>query len=94
MKTFKDLKFEPHKHGNGLQAILFFPNGYGISVVRFKLMAMYGSYTDNDLEWECAILFGNDKEWELTYNTPITDDVIGHLTEEQVTELMEKIQLL
>lgn len=37
MKTFEDLKFEPHKTGNGLMARLFFPNGYGVSVVRFKL---------------------------------------------------------
>lgn len=64
--------------------IMFFKNGYGVSVVRFKMAFGYGSYTDNDSEWELAVLFGNE-EWTLTYNTPITDDVIGHLTGTEVT---------
>ena len=37
MKTFKNLKFEPHTTGEGLSAKLFFKNGYGVSVVRFKM---------------------------------------------------------
>lgn len=70
MKTFKDLEFKPHTTGEGLHGLLFFPNGYGISVVRFKLShGRYGSYTDNENEWEVAILFGNVESWELTYNT-------------------------
>lgn len=96
MKTFQDLKFMPHAHGDGLQATLFFPNGYGISVVRFKMedLNMYGSYTSNESEWEVAVLFGDENDWSLTYNTPITDDVIGHQSESDVTSIMEKIQKL
>lgn len=92
MKTFKDLKFEPHPSGSGKAATMFFPNGYGISVVRFMTIAgIYGSYTDNENEWEVAVLKRN---YGICYDTPITDDVIGHLSDEEVTEVMQKIQQL
>ena len=99
MKTFKDLEFKPHPFGEGKQAKMFFPNGYGISVVRFKISDMgsrngYGSHTINENQWEVAVLFGNEKDWSITYNTPITEDVIGYCTGGDVTEIMEKIQLL
>jgi hypothetical protein len=96
MKTFKDLVFNPHLVGNGKQAKIFFPNGYGVSVVRFKLLSGfgYGSYTSNESEWELAVLEGTEKDWELTYDTPITDDVLGHLSEDGVTEIMAKVQSL
>lgn len=97
MKTFKDLQFKPHQTGDGLHGLAFFPNGYGISVVRFMMPIShrgYGSYTDNENEWEVAILVGNVDGWELTYDTPITDDVIGHLEESEVTEIMKQIQEL
>lgn len=94
MKTFKDIDFQPHSVGDGLSGKIFFDNGYGVSVVRFKINDRYSSYTNNEDEWELAILFGNEKEWELTYNTPITNDVIGWLTEDKVTDIMKKVQEL
>lgn len=96
MKTFKDLVFNPHRTGEGLQALMFFENGYGISVVRFKMpMGFgYGSYTNNENEWEIAVLYGNNEKFSLTYNTPITDDVIGHLTADEVSDIMKQIQTL
>lgn len=95
MKEFKDLLFETHPIGNGLQAIMFFENGYGVSVVRFKsLSGGYGSYTSNDKEWELAVLHGNDKEFTLVYDTPVTNDVIGHLDSNGVTEIMSRVQKL
>jgi len=93
MKKFDDLVFEPHMTGDGVASKMFFPNGYGISVVRFKIGNRYGSYT-NDNEWEVAILLGNDQDWDLCYDTGITNDVIGHLTDDDVTEIMEQIQKL
>lgn len=91
-KTFKDLKFEEHSAGNGLMTQMNFKNGFGVSVVRFKIKGSgrYGSYTDNEKEWEVAIL----KDDELTYKTNITNDVIGHQTEKDVSEIMKKVQLL
>ncbi len=94
MKQFKDLKFKPHQTGTGLHALIFFKNGYGVSVVRFELAGGfgYGSYTNNESEWELAVLFGNKNSWEISYNTPITDDVMGYLSEEKVTDVMLRVQ--
>ena len=96
MKTFKDLVFNPHSNCDGIQAKIFFPNGYGVSVVRFKLPGGfgYGSYTSNESEWELAVLEGTEKDWGLTYNTPITNDVLGHLSADDVTDVMAKVQSL
>ena len=36
MKSFKDIEFKPHPMGKGYHGLIFFPNGYGVSVVRYK----------------------------------------------------------
>ena len=88
-KTFDDLVFEEYYSMKGLSAKMNFDNGYGVSVVRFKLSDdWYGSYTSNENEWELAVLY-NDK---LCYDTPITDDVMGHLLKEDVTRIMKEVQ--
>ena len=86
MKTFNDLEFR-QSYAGGEISRLFFDNGYGVSVVR-------GPFTYGGPEglFELAILDAQTQE--LVFNTPITDDVIGHLTEEGVTQLMTEIQLL
>jgi hypothetical protein len=90
MKTFNDLVFEPHVAGmGGVMSRMFFGNGYGISVVRF----MY-SYGGSEGLYEVAVLKENENGWDLCYDTPITDDVIGHLDEIEVSEIMEQIQAL
>ena len=96
MKGFDDIIFEPHPVGEGFHGKIFFPNGYGVSVVRFKTpySVLYGSYTTNDDEWEVAILKGDETDWELCYDTEITNDVIGHQTEGEVTWIMVKVQQL
>ncbi len=97
MKSFKDITFKPHSFGEGLHGLLFFPNGYGISVVRYKTPYSdrgYGSYTSNEDEWEIAVLFGDEKKYEITYDTHITDDVIGNLTEGEINWIMIQIQEL
>ncbi len=91
MKTFADLQFKPHpRDPNGFQARMEFENGYGISVVRFGGFSGFASYTDNDQEWEVAVM----KDGRVCYDTPVTDDVIGHLTDEKVTKVMKQIQEL
>ena len=94
MKKFDDIVMKPHSMGDGFQGLMFFPNGYGVSVVRFKFNNRYGSYTNNDKQWELAVLFGDENGWDITYNTPITDNVIGYLSSDEVTKIMEKIQKL
>ena len=94
MKTFKNLEFESHHTGEGLSAKLFFKNGYGVSVVRFKMLGRYGSYTHSEHEWELAVLKGIKGEWEIDYNTRITNDVIGHLNANDVSNIMKQVQAL
>ena len=87
MKTFKDLEFKEHpNHMEGVQARIQFDNGYGASVV--KTPHTYGG--DKGL-YELAVL---DSNGSLTYATPITDDVIGYLRPEDVTDVLTKIQQL
>jgi hypothetical protein len=87
MKTFKDLEFVPHSIGmGGVMSRITFDNGYGVSVVCTP--HTYGG--DRGL-YELAVL---DSEGYLTYDTPITDDVIGYLRPEDVTDVMAKIQQL
>ena len=89
MKTFKDLDFQPHPnmgHVGGVQARIQFENGYGASVVCTPYT--YGG--DKGL-YEIAVL---DNDGHITYDTPITNDVIGYLRPEDVTDVIEKIQLL
>jgi FAD synthase len=87
MKTFKDLEFVPHSTGmGGVMSRIQFENGYGASVVCTP--HTYGG--DKGL-YELAVL---DSEGNLTYATSVTDDVIGYLRPEDVTDVMEKIQQL
>jgi hypothetical protein len=71
---------------DGLLKRYMFNNGYGASVVCHSY-----SYGGNRGLFELAVL---DKDGELTYDTPITDDVIGHLTQEDVDVLLGKIKNL
>lgn len=87
MKTFRDLEFVSHSHHiEGVQARITFENGYGASIV--KTPHSYGG--DRGL-YELAV-FGTDGH--ITYDTPITTDVIGYLRDIDVTDVMEKIQQL
>ena len=85
MKTFNDLEFFDHPRGNGVQARIRFDNGYGASIVKTDF-----SYGGKEGLYELAVIDDNG----LNYKTPITDDVIGYLTEEEVTEYLYKIQNL
>ncbi len=86
MKTFKDLQFKQHRELNGVVARIFFDNGYGASVVKHQY-----SYGGDRGLYELAVL---DKDGNLCYDTPVTNDVIGYLRPQDVTDVMEKIQQL
>lgn len=70
---------------NGSQRIYAFPNGYGASVVSH----MY-SYGGKEGLYELAVI----RDGEIVYNTPITNDVIGWLTAEEVDEILGRIKNL
>lgn len=84
--TFQELNFETHPIGAGVQCIVQYPNGYGASIV--KGPHTYGSA--NGL-YELAV-FG--KDGHITYDTPITNDVLGHLSEEEVEKTLLDIKNL
>ena len=88
MKKFEDLDFIKLDDGfmKGVQCRMMFENGYGVSVVSHTY-----SYGGKDGLFEIAVL---DKKGELTYKTPVTNDVIGYLKPEEVTEIMEHVQKL
>jgi hypothetical protein len=76
------LEVRAHPEG-GIQKRYTFPNGMGASVVMHP-----GSYGFVRGLWELAVL---DREGNITYDTPITDDVLGHLTENKVEETLQEI---
>jgi hypothetical protein len=71
------------------QALTFYPNGYGASVIKSKY-----SYGGVEGLWELAVLEGDHNEWAITYDTPITSDVLGHLTYSDVEKIRLKIEAL
>ena len=89
MKTFNDLVFVDEIMYGELEwsrAYMMFDNGYGISVVKGP-----HSYGGKLGLYEIAVL---DNDGFITYETPITSDVIGFLKPEDVTNHMIEIQEL
>jgi len=94
MKTFKDLEFKDHPCKSestifgtfGERARIDFENGYGVSVVTGGT----GVYADTRHPYEVAVMDNG----VLTYDTHITDDVIGHCTQKDVTKIMRQVQEL
>jgi hypothetical protein len=86
MVSFSDLEFKPRNPlTGGVQARYNFYNGYSASVIK-------GPYTYGGLKglYKLAICIGN----LLVYDTPITDDVLGWLTPEDVTKILIQIEAL
>ena len=73
----------------GTQTLVFFSNGYGASIVKHRWS--YGG--DRDL-FEIAVLTGNADMWNITYDTDITDDVLGYQTDDDVKNVLQQIREL
>jgi len=74
----------------GSQVVHKFDNGFGASVVQHEF-----SYGGDEGLFELGVIkFESEDEWHLNYSTSVTDDVIGHLTEEDVEDLLAKIEQL
>ena len=88
MKKFEDLDFIKLDDGfmKGVQCRMMFENGFGVSVVSHTY-----SYGGKDGLFEVAVL---DADGDLTYNTPVTNDVVGYLNPDEVTDIMEEVQKL
>jgi hypothetical protein len=84
--TFQELKFQDHTLIGRKQCIVQFPNGYGASIVQGE-----HTYGGKDGLYEIAV-FG--KDGHISYSTPITDDVLGYLSEEEVEKTLTDIKNL
>lgn len=74
---------------DGVQYLFKFENNYGASIIKH-----HGSYGHNEDLWELAVIKFEGNHWYLTYNTPITDDVEGWLTDEGVRKHLQAIKEL
>ena len=85
MVRITDLEFTNHRFPENKQAIVVFSNRYGASV-------LYGqySYTDDTHPYEIAVLYNG----RVVYNTPITNNVCGYLTEDEANVILAQIEAL
>lgn len=90
MKECKDFRvrnglYVHNKHIDCEEWKFKFDNGYGASVITGCI-----AYCNEAQPYELAVL----KHGELCYDTPITDDVLGYLTSNEVYDLLDKIEQL
>jgi hypothetical protein len=88
---FEDYLVNKNHFFGGVGYVFKFENKYGASVVKHN-----GSYGHSDDLWELAVIKFDDEgyKWDLNYDTPITADVEGYLTDEDVRKLLERIKEL
>ena len=67
---------------------MYFPNGYGLSLIKGR------DTHSNENTVEVAVLKKDEGFWQLTYDTPLTNDVIGYVDKEQLIELINEVQKL
>lgn len=87
MRTFNDLTFSELPDMSGKWSRVMFSNGYGASIVSHKY-----SYGGKDGLYELAVL--DNINGNPIYTTSVTDDVLGYLTEDDVTKILKQIQEL
>lgn len=90
MKEYKDFRVHNglYVHNQSIDCEQWkfkFDNGYGASVITGGI-----AYCNEAQLYELAVL----KDNELCYDTPITDDVIGYLTSDEVYDLLDRIEQL
>lgn len=90
MEEYKDFRVHnglyAHNRSIGSEQWKFkFDNGYGASVITGGI-----AYCSEAQPYELAVL----KDYELCYDTPITDDVLGYLTSDEVYDLLDRIEQL
>ncbi|MDD4730072.1 MAG: hypothetical protein PHN55_15140 [Dysgonamonadaceae bacterium] len=97
IKTFKDLEFEMHPISlnakslkdtkemvaNSKHAVIEFENSYGVSVLFGDIFYSNGIDT-----YEVVIM----KDKHVCFDTPLTDTVLAYKNENEVTEIMRKVQ--
>jgi len=79
----EELEFKSSFYGT--VATVEFKNGYGASIITGEV-----AYTSVGKPYEVAVL----KNGELNYETPITDDVLGHQDAQDVERVLSEIASL
>lgn len=88
-------------HMGGLQLIYKFENEYGASVINTPFSSVNNVISiarqiESPTFWELAVIqfYGDGDRYEITYDTPITENVIGHLTAMDLEEILQEIKKL
>ena len=83
--SFSDLPFDSRSADRRRFSRITFPNGYEASVITgdYSFGGHLGLY-------ELAVL----RDGDLVYDTPITNDVLGHLNEDEVGRYLNEIARL
>jgi hypothetical protein len=79
-------KYYYGSHGVYFKRIAF-DNGYAVSIVSHR-----NSYGGHDGNFEVAVMCADNNQ--LVYDSPITNDVLGHLDFAEVAETIEKVRAL
>jgi len=79
----------------GEQWVYKFHNNYGASVIRniFSYGGGRGLYELAVIKWGYNEI-AEQEDWTLTYTTPITDDVIGCCSDQDIDRLLNQIKAL
>lgn len=94
---FSDLEFKPHKwYTDGVHAKHTFPNGFGVSVVRFTFELYNGDLSGSYGAIEGLYEVGITKNGKLWDENPIFKDesVEGWCTPERVEHIMRLVEEL
>ena len=84
-KKYEDFIIKKQEEIGDFQTIYKFPNDYGASVIH-SIMS-YGL--------ELAVLYFDGDRPRLSHDTPITNDVIGYIPDqEELTKLLDQIKAL
>jgi len=90
--TDEDLVFERlHPYFAGIQRIYRFKNGYGLSLVNPPELHEFR------FAWEAAVLRDvseDGTEFTLTYDTPLTDDVVVFFSDEEANAFIHHAKFI
>lgn len=78
--NFSDLEFKQHPQMKGISCVVNFPNGYGASIIRCELSHGY----ENGLYELCFLKYGKHT----------TKNILGWLTEDDISQILKKISNL
>jgi hypothetical protein len=92
MKTIRDFNqyiVDLNAINHGMGVLFRFDNEYGISLVCHSF-----SYSNKNDEFEIAVIKFNSKDnndWDIVYDTEVTNDVLGYQSKEEVIEIIQKV---